>query len=59
MSESTKAILNKYQNENFVSEQIKAEIIKEEFKSFLDVVVKNDTTIQDVVKVIDETIQTN
>ena len=56
MNAETKDIFDNYQKENFVSEHIKTETIKEEFSNFLDVVMKNDVTIRDVVKVINTTL---
>ena len=56
MTTNTSHLLKQYQKENFIKEQTKQISIKEEFKNFLGEVMKNDVTIQDVKKVIEETI---
>ena len=56
MTTNTSHLLKQYQKENFIKEQTKQLSIKEEFKNFLGEVMKNDVTIQDVKKVIEETI---
>jgi DNA-binding transcriptional regulator YhcF (GntR family) len=59
MTKSTKEIYNQYQKEHFIKEQMQENKIKEKFENFLDEVIKDDISINQVKKVIDSTIQAN